>query len=49
MKDSGNISQYRSRLDQTLSSDDLVDYDRLKSLVKNQIVCLSECDVHGQS
>nr|XP_004249397.1 uncharacterized protein LOC101245600 isoform X2 [Solanum lycopersicum]XP_010312210.1 uncharacterized protein LOC101245600 isoform X2 [Solanum lycopersicum] len=46
MKDSGNISQYRSRLDQTLSSDDLVDYDRLKSLVKNQIVCLSECDVH---
>ncbi|XP_015089420.1 uncharacterized protein LOC107032341 isoform X2 [Solanum pennellii] len=46
MKDSGNISQYRSRLDQTLSSDDLVDYDRLKSLVKNQIVCLSECDLH---
>ncbi|XP_049400570.1 uncharacterized protein LOC125864589 isoform X2 [Solanum stenotomum] len=46
MKDSGNISQYRSRLDQTLSSDDLVDYDKLKSLVKNQILCSSECDLH---
>ncbi|XP_006339177.1 uncharacterized protein [Solanum tuberosum] len=46
MKDNGNISQYRSRLDQTLSSDDLVDYDKLKSLVKNQILCSSECDLH---
>ncbi|KAG5583176.1 hypothetical protein H5410_053803 [Solanum commersonii] len=46
MKDSGNISQYRSRLDHTLSSDDLVDYDKLKSLVKNQILCSSECDLH---
>ncbi|KAH0721139.1 hypothetical protein KY290_006057 [Solanum tuberosum] len=46
MKDNGNISQYRSRLDHTLSSDDLVDYDKLKSLVKNQILCSSECDLH---
>ncbi|KAH0723452.1 hypothetical protein KY285_006004 [Solanum tuberosum] len=46
MKDNGNISQYRSRLDDTLSSDDLVDYDKLKSLVKNQILCSSECDLH---
>ncbi|XP_049342784.1 uncharacterized protein LOC125807067 isoform X2 [Solanum verrucosum] len=46
MKDNGNISQYRTRLDDTLSSDDLVDYDKLNSLVKNQILCSSECDLH---
>lgn len=49
MKDNGNISQYRSRLDQTLSSDDLVDYAKLKSLVENQILRSSECDLNGQS
>ncbi|KAM3288381.1 putative protein isoform X1 [Capsicum chacoense] len=46
MRDSGNISQYRNRLDQTLSSDDLVNYDKLKTLVKNQILRSSECDLH---
>ncbi|MCD7455225.1 hypothetical protein HAX54_027437 [Datura stramonium] len=46
MEDTDNISQYRSRLDQTLSSDDLVDYDMLKTLVKNQILSSSECDLH---
>ncbi|CAN4118719.1 unnamed protein product [Withania somnifera] len=46
MSDGGNISQYRSRLDQTLSADDLVDYYKLKSLVKNQILRSSECDLH---
>ncbi|KAJ8570601.1 hypothetical protein K7X08_037573 [Anisodus acutangulus] len=49
MKDSGNISQYRSRLDQTLSSHDLVDYDKLKTIVKNQILSSSECDLREYS
>ncbi|OIS97833.1 PREDICTED: uncharacterized protein LOC109233190 isoform X2 [Nicotiana attenuata] len=44
MRDTGNISQYRCRLDQTLSSQDLVNNDMLKTLVKNQILRSSECD-----
>ncbi|XP_059296160.1 uncharacterized protein LOC132049403 isoform X2 [Lycium ferocissimum] len=46
MRDSGNISQYRSRLDQTLSCHDLVDDDMLKTLVKNQILRSSGSDFH---
>ncbi|XP_060196595.1 uncharacterized protein LOC132625944 isoform X1 [Lycium barbarum] len=45
MKDTGNISQYRDKLDQTLLSPDLVNNDLLKNLVKNQMLRLSECDL----
>lgn len=45
MKDTGNISQYRDKLDQTLSSHDLVNNDLLKNLVKNQMLRSSECDL----
>ncbi|XP_016487414.2 uncharacterized protein LOC107807522 isoform X1 [Nicotiana tabacum] len=45
MRDTGNISQYRNRLDQTLSSHDLVNDDMLKTLVKNQILRSSESDL----
>ncbi|KAK4736534.1 hypothetical protein R3W88_000231 [Solanum pinnatisectum] len=45
MRDTGNISQYRAKLDQTLSSHDLVNDDLLKNLVKNQMVRSSECDL----
>lgn len=38
MKDTGNVSQYRDKLDQTLSSHDLVSNDLLKNLVKNQML-----------
>lgn len=47
MKDTGNISQYRDKLDQTLSSHDLVNNDLLKNLVKNQMLRSSECDLQG--
>ncbi|XP_049381242.1 uncharacterized protein LOC125845751 [Solanum stenotomum] len=45
MRDTGNISQYRAKLDQTLSSHDLVNDDLLKNLVKNQMLRSSECDL----
>ncbi|MCD7451527.1 hypothetical protein HAX54_012513 [Datura stramonium] len=45
MRDTGNISQYRDKLDQTLSSHDLVNDDLLKNLVKNQMLSSSECDL----
>ncbi|CAN4113928.1 unnamed protein product [Withania somnifera] len=45
MRDTGNISQYRDKLDQTLSSHDLVNNDLLKNLVKNQMLRTSECDL----
>ncbi|XP_055818927.1 uncharacterized protein LOC129887741 [Solanum dulcamara] len=45
MKDTGNISQYRDKLDQTLSSHDLLNNDLLKNLVKNQMLRSSECDL----
>ncbi|XP_009626382.1 uncharacterized protein [Nicotiana tomentosiformis] len=45
MRDTGNISQYRDRLDQTLASHDLVNNDLLKPLVKNQMLRSSECDL----
>lgn len=47
MRDTGNISQYRAKLDQTLSSHDLVNDDLLKNLVKNQMLRSSECDLQG--
>ncbi|KAF3663106.1 putative DEAD-box ATP-dependent RNA helicase 37-like isoform 1 [Capsicum annuum] len=43
MRDNGNISEYRDKLDQTLSSHDLVNDDLLKNLVKNQMLRSSEC------
>ncbi|WOG98246.1 hypothetical protein DCAR_0417587 [Daucus carota subsp. sativus] len=36
-----NIAQYRERLDKALASDDLTDKERLKALVKNQIISSS--------
>ncbi|KAK1404643.1 Mitotic checkpoint serine/threonine-protein kinase BUB1 [Heracleum sosnowskyi] len=33
-----NITQYRERLDKALASDDLIDEERLKALVKNQLI-----------
>ncbi|KAK4380665.1 hypothetical protein RND71_002527 [Anisodus tanguticus] len=45
MKDTGNISQYQDKLDQTLLSHDLVNNDLLKNLVKNQLLRSSECDL----
>lgn len=34
----GDISEYRDRLDKTLTSQDLVNEDLLKGLVKSQII-----------
>lgn len=47
MRDNGNISEYRDKLDQTLSSHDLVNDDLLKNLVKNQMLRSSECGLQG--
>lgn len=48
MESKENISQYRQRLDKTLASHDLVNEEALKTLVKNQMMWSSQCEVEGQ-
>lgn len=43
-----NIAQYRERLDKALASDDLTDKERLKALVKNQIISSSSSGLGGK-
>lgn len=44
----GDISEYRDRLDKTLSSHDLVNEDLLKGLVKNQILSSLNLENEGK-
>ncbi|KAK4392017.1 hypothetical protein Sango_1979500 [Sesamum angolense] len=43
MEGNGKISDYRRKLDKTLSSPDLTNHEILRTLVKNQILQSSEC------
>ncbi|XP_058192285.1 uncharacterized protein LOC131309704 isoform X1 [Rhododendron vialii] len=45
MESKENINQYRQRLDKTLASHDLVNEEALKTLVKNQMMWSSQCEV----
>lgn len=47
MGEKGNISEYRSRLDKTLSCHDLVNEEALKGLVRNQILSSSNFEMEG--
>ncbi|XP_031103958.1 uncharacterized protein LOC116007429 isoform X1 [Ipomoea triloba] len=47
MGEKGNISEYRSRLDKTLSCRDLVNEEALKGLVRNQILSSSNFEMEG--
>lgn len=47
MKENSSISLYRDRMDETLASDDLVNVETLKTLVKDQIVCSSKVGNEG--
>ncbi|XVF76052.1 hypothetical protein PTKIN_Ptkin13bG0235700 [Pterospermum kingtungense] len=49
MEKKKTISQYRERLDKTLSSADLTDPETLKTLVKNQILRYSQDETEGFS
>lgn len=42
-----NISQYRERLDKALATHDLTDKERIKTLVKNQIISSSRSELQG--
>ncbi|KAA8516830.1 hypothetical protein F0562_017352 [Nyssa sinensis] len=45
MEKKRKISQYRGRLDKTLASHDLTNEETLKTLVKNQILSSSQCEI----
>ncbi|KAL0337090.1 UNVERIFIED_CONTAM: hypothetical protein Scaly_1984100 [Sesamum calycinum] len=47
MEGNGKISDYRRKLDKTLSSPDLTNHEILRTLVKNQILQSSECRLEG--
>ncbi|CAK9160853.1 unnamed protein product [Ilex paraguariensis] len=47
MEGKGSIFQYRGRLDKTLASPALANEETLKTLVKNQILRSSECEIEG--
>ncbi|XP_019186847.1 PREDICTED: uncharacterized protein LOC109181502 isoform X1 [Ipomoea nil] len=47
MGEKGDISEYRSRLDKTLSCHDLVNEEALKGLVRNQILSSSNFEMEG--
>lgn len=47
MREDSMISQYRNRLDKTLSSPDLTNVETLKILVKDQIVNSSKVQPEG--
>nr|VDC85447.1 unnamed protein product [Brassica oleracea] len=44
MQKKGEISEYREKLDKTLSSPELTDHESLKSLLRNQLCSSSECN-----
>lgn len=43
-----NITQYRERLDNALASDDLTNEERLKALVKSQLIYSSRNELKGK-
>ncbi|CAA0818767.1 Unknown protein [Striga hermonthica] len=45
MEEKDNISDYRSKLDKTLTSPDLTNYENIRTHVKNQILQSLECDL----
>lgn len=47
MEGKHNITQYRERLDKALASDDLTNEERLKALVKNQLIYSSRNGLKG--